>query len=790
MIEECCPHCLSKNIYYSKKLKIYRCEDCEENFDNPNTASGIKVFLSYDHEKSHLIDKIEDYLNSHGYNCWRDKSDIKHGDDWRERITNGIYHSEQVISFVTKRAMRNGGVCVDEIKIAVTLKKPYIQVVRLENIEPPAFISHNHRVEMTDWADIAEEQWDIYFERKMADLLQALQGEEATRYKYQMGFISNNLMVSPNSINEDLLNKKSFFGRKWLFDMVDAWFDEPMQRVLAVYGIPGVGKSAFSAKLSYTNHNVFASLFFKYNDNYLNTAEGFTRQLAFKLAAALPDYRFKLYNILKENEQTDTIKSLDGQQLFEAIILNPLFYYIDGGYESGIIILDGLDEASNDVVDLIVRNLEKFPEIFKFIVTARNENHITCRFKEYEHTVIDQSVEQNLADIKEYIRARIKDIDEVILSEIVQKTEGSFMYAVCLCDSICSGKMSINNLSGMPFGLNNFYREFFNRIFADISFKSVRPLLEILCIEDTVPSETVANCLGIEEYDLSELRSMLKSLILTHETHFSPFNNDHGLEKIAPNLMKTIRFAHQSFKEWLTNPELANNYYVDVRRGYRAMAKYCENAPTPTEPEAQNDDRYSDFLIDVLRIGEDPTIKPYERFHKETIKKNLDDHYVKWLILGEEYEKAENLLIKAANKTRGGFSVPDASELLPHWRWADLFPNGLTVRRLSDKLCEAIEHISGFLMDNIKYEVDSPYNLKLIQITFIVLFHILDSGRFAPAFFKAIQSYPIKYLIENTKYNDGGQYSISECIADCLAKLYKANVEIPVEIREICEEIL
>lgn len=788
MVENCCPHCLSKNIYYSKKYNVYRCEDCEERFDIPNESGGIKIFLSYDHEKSHLIDEIEDFLNSHGYNSWRDKSDIKYGDDWRERITKGIYNSEQVISFVTSRAMRDGGVCVDEMKIAVSLKKPYIQVVRLENIDPPDFMSHNQRIEMTDWADIPEEEWDSYFERKMANLLQALQGEEARRYKKHLGFISNSLRVSPNSINEDLLNKKCFIGRQWLFDMVDSWFADPDKRILAIYGIPGVGKSAFSARLSLRNHNVFASVFFKWNDNTAKAVEDFTRQFAFKLAAALPDYRRKLYEILKESKETGLIEGYNGQQLFDAIILNPIDKCLGGGHESGIVILDGLDEASDEVVDFIVQNLEKFPSIFKFLITARNEDNITCLFKDYDHTVVDQSKEQNLADIKEYIKGRIKGIDEGALSEITEKTEGSFMYAVGLCDSICSGRMSVNDISGLPFGLNNFYREFFTRIFADVPFESLRPFLEILCIEDTVPEETVASCLGLDNYDLLGLRLKLKSLVVSDEAHFSPFAFD-GLEKMAPNNIKIFKFAHQSIKEWLTDPSLATNYYVDPKRGYLALAGYSEIAPVPIAPE--DDPRYLEFIMDIASIDEDPTIRPYHRFHPETIRKHLDDHYVKWLILGGDYEKSENLLIKAAGKAAGsGFSIPDVKKLLPNWRWADLFPDGSTVSRLSDKLCLTIDSISKHLSSNVKYEIDTPYSLQLVYTTLIVLSYILDSGRFAPAFFRAIKCYPIKYFIENTTCHDGARYSIFESIEVCLEKLNIAKVEIPTDVKEMCEEIL
>ena len=61
----------------------------------------MKIFLSYGHDSDvSLIEKIKEYLSKDAdgnlkHEVWMDKSEIKAGKDWREKITKGILDEQQ-----------------------------------------------------------------------------------------------------------------------------------------------------------------------------------------------------------------------------------------------------------------------------------------------------------------------------------------------------------------------------------------------------------------------------------------------------------------------------------------------------------------------------------------------------------------------------------------------------------------------------------------------------------------------------------------------------------------------
>ena len=149
-----CPYCASKNIFFSRKRNKYFCEDCEKGFDTPAVSKGTRLFLSYGHDKNaKLVHKIKDYLISNGYDVWIDSSEIPVGKDWRERITNGLIGSNEVLSYLSTHSVRDPGVCLDELKIAVCLKNAYIKTVLLESlseVDPPKSLRNTNWLDMSD----------------------------------------------------------------------------------------------------------------------------------------------------------------------------------------------------------------------------------------------------------------------------------------------------------------------------------------------------------------------------------------------------------------------------------------------------------------------------------------------------------------------------------------------------------------------------------------------------------------------------------------------------------------
>ena len=115
-----CIYCDSINVYFSKKRKVYVCEDCEREFLPEKKFVPQKVFLSYGHdENEELVRLIYQKLAERGHKPWIDRAEIKAGMDWRNAISEGIRESSDFLAFISNHSVRVPGVCLDEISIGV-----------------------------------------------------------------------------------------------------------------------------------------------------------------------------------------------------------------------------------------------------------------------------------------------------------------------------------------------------------------------------------------------------------------------------------------------------------------------------------------------------------------------------------------------------------------------------------------------------------------------------------------------------------------------------------------------
>ena len=101
----------------------------------------LRVFLSCGHDANEwLVRRIKSDLEKCGHDVWFDKTEIKFGIDWRRAITDGITGSNKILSFLSKHSIRDPGVCLDEIAIAIGVKGGNIQTILVESeqeVKPP-----------------------------------------------------------------------------------------------------------------------------------------------------------------------------------------------------------------------------------------------------------------------------------------------------------------------------------------------------------------------------------------------------------------------------------------------------------------------------------------------------------------------------------------------------------------------------------------------------------------------------------------------------------------------------
>ncbi len=412
----------------SDKQESRSCPQCGEQLTNvgmfwicpthgqvpePRPFTALRIFLSYGHDANEeLVRRIKADLEKRGHDVWFDKTDIKAGDDWRRAITDGILHSQRVVSFLSKHSTRDPGVCRDEIAIAIGVKGGNIQTILVESeteVQPPVNIGHIQWLDMHDWREqraAGQAAWEDWYDPKLAEIIRVVESDDSRRFAGEIETLHGHLKPIKSDSRIYYLLRKGFFGRQWLFEAVEKWRQDAKgeSRLFWITGDPGVGKSAFAAQLTHTHaDDVIAAQFVEWDKPDHRDAQRVVRSLAFQLATRLPDYR-KLLLTLPEIAELDR---KDPAELFDYLLANPLRSVIGGGRERQIIVIDALDEAGeagrNPLVEMLARHATRLPDWLGLVVTSRPEGAVQTPLQGLNPFVLDTRTEANRADLRDYL---------------------------------------------------------------------------------------------------------------------------------------------------------------------------------------------------------------------------------------------------------------------------------------------------------------------------------------------------------------------------------------------------
>lgn len=541
--------------------------------------TALRIFLSYGHdENEELVRRIKADLQQRGHDVWFDKTDIKAGDDWRRAITDGILHSQRVVSFLSKHSTRDPGVCRDEIAIAIGVKGGNIQTILVESeteVQPPVNIGHIQWLDMHDWRErraAGETTWEEWYQTKFAEIVRVVESDESRRFAGEIETLHGRLKpIRSDARIYDLL-RKGFFGRTWLFEAVEEWRQDAKRdsRLFWIAGEPGVGKSAFAAQLAHTRSDaVIAAQFVEWDKTDHRDARRVVCSLAFQLATRLPDYR-KLLLALPEIADLDR---KDPAELFDYLLANPLRSVIGGGRERLIIAIDALDEAGeagrNPLVEMLARNVPRLPDWVGLVVTSRPESAVQTPLQGLKPFVLDTRTEANRTDLREYLRQELApqlhehpEADRII-GHILDRSEGVFLYVERFCDDVQRGHLSLDRPEQFPQGLGGIFCQWFQRQFPDLDRfrKDVRPALRgILAAASPMPLEILQRLLKWEEEEVHDFTRRLGSLF--------PVSRETGTAVIRP--------YHKSLSDWIADEAKSGAHFTSVLEGHRMLAAQLE----------------------------------------------------------------------------------------------------------------------------------------------------------------------------------------------------------------------
>lgn len=340
---------------------------------------------------------------------------------------------------------------------------------------------------------------------------------------------------------------KDFVGRQWVIEEIDRWIDGRTSPLFWLTGEPGIGNSAMSAYLVEHSELIRAHHFFLFDKASTLSLKEVAKSLAYQLSCFMPDYAKYVDNL-------DEVRllELDEQSFFDELIILPLSRKIKQPAIPVVILLDGLDEANskgrNAIAEYVAKLLGSTSAWLRVILTSRTREHeINQPLSMFQPWVMDANDPRNRADLHYYLQKRLPDhrLEEGIVSAVLEKSEGNFLYIAHFCDEWLFHE-NMPNVDELPQGLNGIYNLFFRRQFPEMAYyeHDITPFLDFI-VAAFEPLSMKELCIYI---DTSE-REMLGRI--------------RRFGTLLQWSSESVVFYHKSLYDWITS-YAESDYYISM----------------------------------------------------------------------------------------------------------------------------------------------------------------------------------------------------------------------------------
>ena len=373
--------------------------------------------------------------------------------------------------------------------------------------------------------------------------------------------------------------------REWMFESVVNWLDDRTSpnRVMVISGNAGIGKTVISAVISQRMQEagrLSGSHFCQHNNARYRNPQLMLQSLACHLSNSIPEYKRALVKKLSRNLGRD-LNNMGVEELFALLFKEPLSTLDDPG-RNFLIVIDGLDESEyqgrNELLDVIGYHFCKLPDWIRFFVTTRPERNIVEALKHLKPKELEQNQEENLKDIhilfeKQLSRVIGEEFKDVLLKELVKKSEGLFLYAYFLIDFI---KNNVSFLTpeklenSLPLGISSVYLSYFKRLEEELRKElkvDEEDVLRFLCAltasREPLPIKLVCKILNPGGRTLTSPRRVNKAVACI--SALLPVRND------------CLHFFHKSVKDWLTEKSCygEHDFTMDETEGHEILFNFC-----------------------------------------------------------------------------------------------------------------------------------------------------------------------------------------------------------------------
>ena len=373
--------------------------------------------------------------------------------------------------------------------------------------------------------------------------------------------------------------------REWIFKSIEDWLDDRSSphRAMVISGNPGMGKTVISAVVSQRIQKagrLSGSHFCQHDDSRYRDPRLMLQSLACHLCQAMPSYKDTLVEQLSRN-MGEGLKNMGVEELFALLFKEPLSTVQDPGRNT-LIVIDGLDESEyqgrNELLHVISNHFSMLPVWIRILITTRPERSITEALRHLEPIELKQKREENLNDIQTLFENQLsnkigEEHKDIILKELVKKSEGLFIYAYFIVDFI---QKNVSFLTPdqlqrvLPSGISSVYLSYFKRLENELCKEPdtdeesfLRFLCALTAAREPLPVEFIAKILNLRGKSLTARRKVNKAISC--------------ISTLLPVREGRLHFFHKSIKDWLraSLPYEQHDFTVDEKEGHAVLSDLC-----------------------------------------------------------------------------------------------------------------------------------------------------------------------------------------------------------------------
>ncbi len=570
-----CPKCKSSNVRFRPNRQNWICDDCDYIFtisddkekdtcQKNNTQSKGRIFISYGHDCKSIVNRIMLDLVDKGYEVWVDAFRIKSGDNWRNAISNGILNSQVVLSFLSKYSLREGGVCLNELAIAVGCNRNAIKTCLMEKDAItliPSTINGIEYIDMTSWNHLDGNAFEEWYKGVFDELCHNVESTILMRQDPILKELEIRLRPSVIFDNRFYELRRGFTSRKWLSNQVTSWINNPDDRMLLLTAYPGGGKSAFCAHYFHLHPYIACLSMCEQSMEGIDETPQILKNIAYQLSQTSITYRNNLLWTL--NNTYNNIDTCELINLFNILICIPFQLEIDGNHPPMIIVIDGVDfldnEERNNLIELFSNNINKIPSFVRVLFSSR---HSGCIINNLVNTVridIDPTSTNTVNDIKRYLRKEFPAESRQKIKKIAERCKGSFLYATLLSSAIKNRMISLDDEICLLPQIEQLYYHAMIKLFPKSDdFKPYwRPFAFLVALGGEIPLELLRVYMEWLPYEINrfctKIMIFLQRWIDISGTHW-------------------IRIVYPSFITWITTQSNSNIFYVPLENASKELA--------------------------------------------------------------------------------------------------------------------------------------------------------------------------------------------------------------------------